>query len=116
MELTVFDHSHAFMRPNGDIDATLTANKNQVAIGGHCLAAELNTWNGFALWTDRVKALPDYFLEGAVDAGCKVGIPNAKKTAIYDFLRSRRDSIDTIVTNNKGILPKLPPGSPQVQP
>src|SRR5271165_5321822 len=107
-ELTIFDHSHAFMRPSGDVDVTLSANKGQLAIGGHCLAAELNTWNGFAAWTARVKALPDYFVEGAVDAGCKLGIPQGKKVMIYDFLRARRDSIDVIATNNKAAFPKMP--------
>jgi hypothetical protein len=111
-EVTIFDHSHAFMRPNGDVDMTLSANQGQIAIGGHCLAAELNTWNGFTFWTERVKSVPDYFLEGAVDAGCKVGIPHGKKTVIYDFLRERRDAIDTIVTNNKAALPKLPVAGP----
>jgi hypothetical protein len=111
-ELTIFDHSHAFMRPNGDIDATLAANKGQLAIGGHCLAAELNTWNGFNVWAGRVKALPDYFLEGAVDSGCKVGIPQGKKIAVYDFFRTRRDTIDVIVTNNKAALPKIPAAGP----
>jgi hypothetical protein len=114
-EITIFDHSHAFMRPSGDVDQTLATNAGQLAIGGHCLAAELNTWNGFAMWTARVKALPDYYLEGAVDAGCNVGIPQGKKVVIYDFLRARRDSIDLIVTNNKAAFPKLPIGGPQVQ-
>jgi hypothetical protein len=59
--LTIFDHSHAFMRPSGDIDALLVANKGQLAIGGHCLAAELNTWNGFMTWIARAKAIPDFF-------------------------------------------------------
>jgi hypothetical protein len=111
-EVTIFDHSHTFMKPSGDVDVTLNANKDQPAIGGHCLATELDTWNGFALWAGRVKALPDYFLEGAVEEGCKVGIPHGKMMAIYDFLRKRRDTIDTIVTNNKAAFPKLPGTGP----
>ena len=108
-QVTIFDHSHAFMKPSGDIDGILNGNRNQPAIGGHCLAAELNTWNGFSTWTARVKALPDYCLEGAIEAGCEVGIPHGKKVTIYDFMRARRDGIDTIVRNNKAIFPKLPP-------
>ncbi len=111
-EVTIFDHSHAFMKPAGDIDATLNANNGKLAIGGHCLAAELNTWNGFAAWIAKIKLLPDYCLEGAVDAACKVGIPQGKKAAIYDFLRVRRDTLDAIVTNNKVAFPKLPANSP----
>jgi hypothetical protein len=106
-ELAIFDHSHAFMRPSGDIDATLNTNNGNLAIGGHCLAPELNTWNAFAGWIAKIKLLPDYCLEGAVDAACKVGIPHGKKAAIYDFLRVRRDTLDTIVTNNKAAFAKL---------
>jgi hypothetical protein len=111
-EVTIFDHSHAFMKPGGDIDATLNGNKDKPALGGHCLAAELNTWNGFASWIEKIKILPNYCLEGAVDAGCKVGIPQGKKTTICDFMRARRDSIDTIITKNKAVFPKLPPAGP----
>jgi hypothetical protein len=44
-----------------------------------------------------------------------VGITHAKKSAIYDFLRERRDGIDGIVTNNKASFPKMPAG-PKVTP
>ena len=107
-EVTIFDHSHAFMKPSGDVDATLNANNGNLAIGGHCLAAELNTWNGFAPWIAKMKLLPDYCLEGAIDASCQVGIPPGKKAAIYNFLRARRDTLDVIVTNNKAAFTKLP--------
>src|SRR5260221_101114 len=111
-ELTIFDHSHAFLQANGDVDAILNANKDVPAIGGHCLAAEINTWNGFTTWTVRIKAMPDYYLEGAIEAGCKVGWPQAKKGVIYDFAKARRDSIDAIVTNNRGLFPKVPAAGP----
>jgi hypothetical protein len=114
-ELTLFDHSHAFMTTGGDIDLRMANAKGQLMIGGHCLAAELNTWNGFDSWVARVKSLPDYYLEGAVEEGCAVGMPHAKKSAIYDFLRERRDGIDGIVTNNKAAFPKMPAG-PKVTP
>jgi hypothetical protein len=108
-ELTIFDHSHAFMRPSGDVDALLNANRGQLAIGGHCLAAQLNSWNGFAAWAAKVKSIPDYYLEGAVDEACRVGIPQGRQAAIYDFMRQRRDTIDSIVINHKAVFPKLPP-------
>jgi hypothetical protein len=109
-QLTIFDHSHAFMAPSGDVAARLASVKGVPGIGGHCLGAALNTWHGFATWCARVKSLPDYFLEGAVDTACNVGIPAASRGAIYDFLRDRRDNIDSVVTNNKAAFPKLPAG------
>ena len=111
-EVTIFDHSHAFMQPAGDIDARLNATKNALSINGHCLAPELNSWKGFRDWAARIKAIPDYYLEGAVDAGCQVGFPKAKQAAIYDFLRDRRNAIDTLVTNNRGGFPKLTAAPP----
>ena len=110
--VTIFDHSHAFMRPQGDVDALLLASKGQPCFGNHCLGQELNTWNGFATWSAKIKLLPDFCLEGAVDAGCSAGLPQGKKAVIYDFLRERRDNIDVIVTNNKAAFTKLPPAAP----
>jgi len=111
-DVTIFDHSHAFLRPNGDVDAILSATKDLPSIGGHCLASEINTWNGFTTWTARIQAIPDYYVEGAIDAGCHVGLPRDKRGVVYDFMRARRDAIETMITNHRGIFPKLPaPGS-----
>lgn len=111
-EVTIFDHSHAFLRPNGPVDSTLSDNKDKLAIGGHCLAAELNTWNGFNAWVAKIRAIPNFCIEGAIEAACKVGIPQGKLNIIRDFMVSRRDAIDTIVTNNKQLFPKLPATGP----
>jgi len=111
-ELIIFDHSHAFLTPNGNVQARLQAAKNLPSIGGHCLATEINTWSGFRTWTARVKAIPDRYLEGAIDAGCDVGLPAPEKKLIYDFMRARRDTIDATITNNRGVFPKLPAGAP----
>jgi hypothetical protein len=111
-DVTIFDHSHAFLTPNGDVDATLSNNKDKPSIGGHCLAAELNTWSGFKVWSGKIKSLPDFCIEGVIEAGCKAGIPHGKMNTIYDFMKQRRDTIDTVVTNNRGLFPKLPAVGP----
>jgi hypothetical protein len=105
--ITIFDHSHAFMQPNGDVDAIIAANKGIPAIGGHCLSQEISQWKGYAAWISRIGAIPDYYMEGVIEEGCQIGLPPAKKSVIYDFIRNRRDTIDAIVINNKGIFPKL---------
>jgi hypothetical protein len=107
-EVTIFDHSHAFMTPACDVDATLANNRKQLAIGAHCLACEMNSWDGFMPWVAKIKSLPDFFVEGVIEEACKLGIPPSKQGAICDFMKLRRDGIDAIVTNTPASFPKLP--------
>ena len=107
-KVQIFDHSHAFVRPHGDVSATLKANDGNICIGGHCLAQEINTLDGFETWIDRIKTIPDYFIEGLVEASCLVGLPAANKTECVDFMKKRRAGILEIITNNEDKFPKLP--------
>jgi hypothetical protein len=54
-KVQIFDHSHAFLRPQGDIAATLAANDGNLGFGGHCLAQEIDTFDGFDIWNERIK-------------------------------------------------------------
>lgn len=104
----VFDHSHAFLTPGGDIDQTLAARAGSLAIGGHCLAGEINTKNGLAVWLDRVKQIPDYFIDGIIEAGCTCGIPLDRKDAISIFMKHRRDNLSQLFDANMASFPKVP--------
>lgn len=118
-QIQIFDHSHAFLTPNGAIEHNLTARENSPAIGGHCLASEINTDDGMEDWLARVKLIPDYFIEGAVRAGCECGIPSDKEKFISDFMKKRRDNLETLVKSNLNSFPKLPnppPAQPPQQP
>ena len=68
--------------------------------------------DGFDLWCERIKQLPDYAIEDTVAAICEIGFPAGKSKITIDFLRSRRDGIDVLVRNNIGQFPKLPELSP----
>jgi hypothetical protein len=107
-DVTIFDHSHAFMRPGGDIDQTMKVTGGTLAIGNHCLAPVLDSWSGFAKWRDRLRAIPDYYLEGAVEAACKVGWPQGRQMAIVDFAKKRRDTLADLIKSNLAAFPKLP--------
>lgn len=107
----IFDHSHAFLGTQGDISATLASRSGGLSIGGHCLALEIDRPDGFLMWCDRVKALPDFFIDGIVAAACGLGIPGSHQSECVDALRRRRDGIDTLVKQNLGSFPKLPNGA-----
>ncbi len=111
-KLHIFDHSHALLGPSGDIDARLLSADKQMCIGKHCLAREIATDDGKTASLNRIGSLPDYFLDGVVDAAARFGIPADKKQPVSDFLKRRRDSIETLVTSNAGSFPKLPKGTP----
>jgi hypothetical protein len=107
-KLQIFDHSHALLNPAGDISARLTASKDELAIGGHCLANEIATMDGLQDWTDRVRQVPNYFIDGLVDAAEKVGLPAGSRTEVKDFLKARRDNIATLIANKRASFAKLP--------
>jgi hypothetical protein len=108
----IFDHSHAFVRPQGDVSATLAANDGKLCIGGHCLAKEINTLDGFDLWVERIKLIPDYFIDDLVDACATVGLPDAKRKECADFMKKRRSSLENILGANMSSFPKLPTVNP----
>jgi len=66
-KVQIFDHSHAFLKPQGDISETLAARDGNLCIGGHCLASEIYTFDGFDIWNERIKQIPDYFIEGLIE-------------------------------------------------
>jgi hypothetical protein len=104
----IFDHSHAFMGPSADIDQTLTARQNDLAIGGHCLAAEINTIDGKNDWIRKVGLIPDYFIEGLIAAACDCGIPPDKKGSLITFVKHRRDNLKILFDASMNRFSKVP--------
>ncbi len=108
-KVQIFDHSHAFLHAGvGDISATLQNAENQICIGGHCLAPEIDTEDGLQIWQDRVTRIPDFFIEGVMDAALSVGLPSDKKQECVNFMKRRRDRIGEIIRANMALFPKLP--------
>lgn len=106
--IQIFDHSHAFAGPSGPINMTVTGRVDRLSIGGHCLAHEIDRADGFQMWCERIKALPDFFIKGVVEEACALGIPPAHNEECVDAIRKRRDEIDLLVKNNLASFPKLP--------
>jgi hypothetical protein len=106
--IQIFDHSHAYLTPGGDIDQTLAARSANLAIGGHCLAGEINTATGLDSWIEKAKQIPDYFIDGIVEAGCGCGIPPDRKDLLASFMKNRRDNLGSLFSANMANFPKVP--------
>jgi hypothetical protein len=106
--IQIFDHSHAYLTPGGDIEQTLAARSANLAIGGHCLAGEINTAIGLDVWIEKVKQIPDYFIDGLVEAGCGCGIPAERKDLLPSFMKNRRDNLGSLFSANMANFPKVP--------
>jgi hypothetical protein len=114
--LQIFDHSRAFLPLTADIDSIINDNAGKLGLVSHCLQSEIANWDGFDIWSERIKALPDFAIDETVSAICKIGFPSDKSRAAAGFLKSRRDGIDGLVTTNIGQFPKLQPLNPAVAP
>jgi hypothetical protein len=107
-KLTIFDNSHALLGQNGDISARLGNNIDKLAIGGHCLAREINTEDGRAEAVARIKQIPNFLIDGVTEAACEVGLAASLRRQVSDFLKQRRDGIGNLLDANKTSFPKLP--------
>lgn len=103
----IFDHSHALLASTGDIQQLLTAQKTNLGIGGHCLAGAVDSTDGLATWLERVKQIPDYFIEGIVEAGCSCGIAADRKDLLASFMKDRRDNLGALFSANMTSFPKV---------
>jgi hypothetical protein len=61
---------------------------------------------------ERIKLIPDYFIEGLIGAAVTVGLPAANEKECAEFMKNRRSSLDTILGNNMDKFPKLPKVTP----
>ncbi len=110
-DLQIFDHSHAFVGSHGNVSDTLLARVDHLSIGGHCLAREISRVDGFDMWCDRIKAIPDFFIKGVVGNACGLGIPTSSVDECANALIQRRDQIEALVKNNLNSFPMLPSGA-----
>ena len=106
--IQIFDHSRAFLPCKSNIDTAIKDNNGKLGFSGHCLKNEISTMNGFDYWTNRIKILPDYVIEESVTEISHIGFPIDKKALTIDFIKSRRDNIDSLITSNIKEFPKLP--------
>ena len=101
-QMNVFDHSHAlFGAAAGQGRARLQAKRGQLGIGAHCLLRTLATDAHMGAWIDRIKSIPNFFIEESVQLAVDYGVTNDESGEAVSFLKDRRDSIKDIILNNK---------------
>ena len=61
----------------------------KLGIWRDCLAQEINTMDGFDTWNARIKQIPDYYIDGVIEACSNVGLPVAHKKACSDFIEKK---------------------------
>jgi len=104
--LSVFDHSHAlFGFTDGQGEQRLTDLRDKLGISGgvfthgnrHCLLDKLDTFSHFQYWVDRIKCLPDFFIDDIFDRVENLGITATEITVGKDFIKHRRSNIVQIL-------------------
>ena len=104
----LFDHSHAFMRGQCN-RATANGKINQLAIGNHCLAPHLLSWDSSDEWIERIMAVPEFFIRAVISDAAEVGLPSADVDFHAEFLLDRRKRLVNILKQNGSSFPKIPP-------
>lgn len=103
----IFDHDLAlFGYQEGAGSDRLTALRDALGISGgaysrdgnrHCLLDKLTTDSHFAVWLERIRALPDYLLDAACEGAVGHGVVVEEARAASAFLKHRRDHLEGIL-------------------
>ncbi|MBN1458583.1 MAG: hypothetical protein JXA57_03545 [Armatimonadetes bacterium] len=108
--LSIFDHGHAlFGYRAGQGCERLQALRDELAISGgpitgpnrHCLLDHLASEAHFMKWLDRVRQLPDFFIEEIVNSAAGLGMTDAEATGACDFLKHRRTNLRAIINAHR---------------
>lgn len=109
-QMSVFDHSHAlFGYQTGQGVTRLADLKTRLGASGgsrtganrHCLLDVVSTDDYFGEWIERIKALPDFLIDGLCQDAIELGASNSEADAAADFLKYRRDSLSTIIRDHR---------------
>jgi hypothetical protein len=102
----IFDHSHAFLGPNGG-RARLESRENEIGIGGHCLAREMLDFSYIIDWNKKVLALPEFYIKEVVSSANVVGLPVDDISFCSDYLLRRRNKLLDLMRANRPAFPKV---------
>lgn len=100
----IFDHSHAFYQGK----AQLTAQENELGIGGHCLAPHLNSLAGVRDCLGRMESLPDWQIRECVESAAEMGLPADDVDFCVGFLLNRRRRVFDLMRANRATFPNVP--------
>jgi len=114
--LEVFDHSHAVVNNgihNGVVSPSgyLSANKDQFIIGGNCLLAHIASLDDLMAWGRRVRSrLPDHVIDEVCAEAAMItsSFTASDATALGDFLKVRRDTVEDVLRKHAASFPAVP--------
>lgn len=104
--MNVFDHSHAlFGYIPGEGRNRLATLRDRLGMSGgpltrgsrHCLIDVITTDVHFGKWIERIKAIPDFFIEDTCRAAVGLGMVADEADEAINFLRYRRDNLADII-------------------
>ncbi len=103
--VSLFDHSHAFLSGSAG-RAHLVGNHDKLGIGGHCLAREVTALTHMPRWSERISAIPEYYIREVVQDARDLGLPNGDADFCIDFLLERRGRLLDLVQQERATFPK----------
>jgi hypothetical protein len=108
--MNIFDHGHAmFGKEAGKGVARLQKLQTRLGISAgsqtmgnrHCLLDQIATDNDFGYWLDRIRCIPDFFIEDVCQELGGLGCSDGEVAAAIDFLRYRRTNLQQIIESNQ---------------
>ena len=107
-KVEIFDHSHAFFQGGQN---HLVAAVDQLGIGGHCLANRLPSLDGMVEWSERMRAIPEFYIREAIADAVDLGLPTNQQDFCTAFLLTRRERLLRLVRDNQAAFPLVPPAN-----
>lgn len=112
-QMNIFDHSHAlFGYAPGHGETRLLKLRDRLGISWttnnhvdsgrhrHCLLDAVDDDDHFAFWLERIRATPDFYIEEVCKDAEPYGLTAQEVTAAIDFLKARRDNMESIISNH----------------
>jgi hypothetical protein len=109
-QMNVFDHGHAMFGKDAGLGAgRLEKLQDRLAISGgsrtagnrHCLVDQIGSDVHFGHWLERIRAVPDFFIDELCREAVGLGCTEGEARAAAGFLKYRRLRLGQIIEANK---------------
>lgn len=105
----IFDHESALVRGRHGLQEQRRY-QDGLGVGEHCLLNVLDTWDHVPLWTERIQAIPSFFITGLFDAVVEEALMEAEvATQCVTFLLDRQRRLPDLLYTRRARFGKLNP-------
>ncbi len=73
----------------------------------HCLVELVDSIDHLGHWVERVKSIPDWFLDEVCDEVWKISLTKGECDAVKEFLKRRRDDIGPLILAHRDRFPLI---------